>query len=50
MTSTLAQQTFTDLAFLNPLIDSVGLQKAVPAIAKDPVLIKRIGTVLDKTV
>jgi len=45
MTETLTQSS-TDLAFLNPLIDSVGLQKAVPAIAKDPVLIKRIESIV----
>jgi len=45
MTTTLIQSP-SDLAFLNPLIDSVGLQKAVPAIAKDPVLIKRIESIV----
>lgn len=45
MTSSLNQST-NELAFLNPLIDSVGLQKAVPAIAKDPVLIKRIDAII----
>jgi len=45
MTTTLTQSP-SDLAFLNPLIDSVGLQKAVPAIAKDPVLIKRIESIV----
>ena len=35
-----------DLAFLNHLIESVGLQKAVPAIAKDPVLMTRIESVV----
>lgn len=45
MTTTLTQPP-TDLAFLNPLIDSVGLQKAVPAIAKDPVLINRIESIV----
>ena len=46
MTTTLTSQPLTVLAFLNPLIDSVGLQKAVPAIAKDPVLIKRIESIV----
>ncbi|MFZ1898515.1 DNA-methyltransferase [Methanoregula sp.] len=36
----------TNLAFLDPLIGSVGLQKAVPAIAKDPVLIQRIESIV----
>jgi DNA modification methylase len=45
MTTTLTQSP-SDLAFLNPLIDSVGLQKAVPAIAKDTVLIKRIESIV----
>lgn len=45
MTSTLEKPT-TDLAFLNPLIDSIGLQKAVPAIARDPVLVGRIESIV----
>lgn len=45
MTSTL-EKPVTDLTFLNPLIDSVGLQKAVPAIARDPVLVGRIESIV----
>jgi len=44
--ATILTQPHTDLAFLNPLIDSVGLQKAVPAIAKDPILINRIESIV----
>jgi DNA modification methylase len=35
-----------DLTFLNPLIDEIGLQKAIPAISKDPVLIKKIDSII----
>lgn len=45
MTTTL-EKPATDLAFLNPLINSIGLQKAVPAIARDPVLVGRIESLV----
>lgn len=44
--TTIQDQPAHDLTFLNPLIDSVGLQKAVPALAKDPVLMKRIESII----
>lgn len=44
--TTIQNQSAQDLTFLNPLIDSVGLQKAVPALAKDPVLMKRIESII----
>jgi len=44
--NTTLEKPGTDLAFLNPLIDAVGLQKAVPAIAKDPVLVQRIESIV----
>jgi len=34
-----------DLAFLNPLIEEVGIQKAIPAISKDANLIKKIESI-----
>src|SRR5208283_3182773 len=34
-----------DLAFLNPLIEEVGIQKAIPAISKDANLIKKIEAI-----
>lgn len=34
-----------DLAFLNPLIEEIGIQKAIPAISKDANLIKKIEAI-----
>jgi DNA modification methylase len=40
------QHEVVDLDFLKPVIDSLGIQKAIPAIAKDPILMKRIEALI----
>jgi len=44
MTETISQET--DFTFLDPLIASVGIQKAIPALSKNPVFIKKIESIV----
>ncbi len=41
-------ETIQDFDFLKPLITSIGIQKAIPAIAKNPVLMSKIESLVGK--